>query len=104
MMSTVLFLTFFFMPESPRYHSVHGDAVSAKNVLIKFRVADRDLENDLQLWANEHPKNKSFLSAFKEDFGIRYAIPVFGVCIFEQLIGAMSILFYLQKILILTGK
>lgn len=92
------------MPESPRYLSVRGDAAVAKDILVKFKIADRDMDNDLQLWANEHPKDKGFLSAFKEDFGVRYVIPVFGLFIFEQLIGAISILFYMQKILRLTGK
>lgn len=64
---------------------------------------ERDVLSDLQLWTSSHYK-VSYSSVFKEHFGIIYAIPVFGLYIFEQLIGAVPILFYLEKIFELTGK
>lgn len=91
------------MPESPRYLSLKGYPNAAKEILLKFKTDDKDIENDLQLWINAHHK-KSYLSTFKEDFSITYALPIFGLYIFEQLIGAIPILFYLQKIFKLTGN
>lgn len=91
------------MPESPRYLSLQGKTDEAKQILEKFKNDDKDIENNMQLWTKFHHK-KSYLSAFKEDFGITYAIPCFGLVIFEQLIGAIPLLFYLHKILRLTGK
>lgn len=91
------------MPESPRYLSIRGNAKRANEILAKFETDDRGAQNDLQLWTSTHHK-VGYLSAFKEEFNIAYAIPVFGLYIFEQLIGAVSILFYLQKIFKLTGK
>lgn len=101
--STLLFITFFFMPESPRYLSIRGNAKRANEILVKFKTDDRAIQNDLQLWTSAHHKI-GYLSVFKEEFNIAYAIPVFGLYIFEQLIGAVPILFYLQKIFKLTGK
>ncbi|XP_055323915.1 uncharacterized protein LOC129578805 [Sitodiplosis mosellana] len=95
--SALLFITFFFMPESPRYLSIRGDAERANEILVKFKTDDRAVQNDLQLWTSAHHK-VGYLSAFKEEFNIAYAIPVFGLYIFEQLIGAVPILFYLQNI------
>lgn len=101
--SSGMFVTFFFMPESPRFLLLHGDADQAKEILLKFKSIDHDVEQDMQVWASGHHK-KGYLNAFKEDFGIKFAIPVFGVFMFDQLIGAVSILFYMRKILTLTGK
>lgn len=101
--SLLLFITFFFMPESPRYLSLQGDTTKAKEILANFKMDDRDLQNDLQLWASAHHK-AGCLSAFKEELRITFVIPVFGLYMFEQLIGAVPILFYLQKIFKLTGK
>lgn len=91
------------MPESPRYLSLHGDTTKAKEILMKFKTDDRDIQNHLQLWTSAHHKF-GHLSSFKVDFSVAYAIPVFGVHIFEQLIGAIPILFYLRKIFKLAGK
>lgn len=103
-MSIVLFITFFFMPESPRYLSLRGDTNTAQEILSKFKRDDRTVQNDLQLWTMSTHHKRGYLSTFKEDFGIAFAIPVFGLYIFEQLIGAIPILFYLQKIFQRTGK
>lgn len=92
------------MPESPRYLSLHGDTNTAKEILIKFKRDDRDVQNDLQLWSMSTHHKRGYLSTFKNDFGIAFAIPVFGLYIFEQLIGAIPILFYLRKVFQRTGK
>lgn len=89
------------MPESPRYLSCNGNTEAAKEILVKFKTDDQDIESDLQLWSTS--RQVGVLSTIKRDFSIAYAIPVFGLYIFEQLIGAMPILFYLQKIFKLTG-
>lgn len=91
------------MPESPRYLSMRGNTTAAKEILMKFKIDERDVQSDLQLWTSTHNK-VSYLTVFKEHFGITHAIPVFGLYIFEQLIGAVSILFYLHKIFNFTGK
>lgn len=91
------------MPESPRYLALRGQQDVAKGVLLKFKSIDKDTENELKIW-HEVDTKKGILYVFKEDFGIKYAIPLFGLFAFEQLIGAISILFFLQKILVLIGK
>lgn len=82
---------------------MRGDTTSAKAILANFKTDERDVQSDLQLWTSTHNK-ESYLTVFKEHFGITHAIPVFGLYIFEQLIGAIPILFYLQKIFKFTGK
>lgn len=89
------------MPESPRYLSLNGDTETAKEILVKFKTDDRDIENDLQLWSTSH--KVGILSTVKRDFSIAYVVSLFGLYIFEQLIGAVPILFYLRKIFKLTG-
>lgn len=93
------------MPESPRYLSVRGNLKCAREILMKFKMTnDHDIQKDLQLWTSlRHPVG--YLSAFKSyEFNIFHVIPVFGLHIFEQLIGVIPILFYLQKIFRLSGK
>lgn len=82
---------------------MRGNTTEAKEVLTQFKIDERDVQSDLQLWTKLHHKI-GYLSVFKEHFGIIYAIPVFGLYIFEQLIGAVPILFYLDKIFELTGE
>lgn len=82
---------------------MRGNTTAAKEILAKFKMDERDVQSDLQLWTSAHYK-MSYLSVFKEHFGIIHAIPVFGLYMFEQLIGAVPILFYLQKVFGLTGK
>lgn len=91
------------MPEAPRYVAMRGDTTSAKEILTKFKIDERDVQSDLQLWTSIQTK-VSYLTVFKEHFGAANAIPVFGLYIFEQLIGAIPILFYLHKIFNFTGK
>lgn len=94
------------MPESVRYLSLRGDTNTATEILIKFKRDARDVQTDLQLWtkSTHHQRGFLLLSAFKDGFGIRFAIPVVGLYVFEQLIGAMPILFYLRKIIMLTEE
>lgn len=102
--SAILFVVFLlFVPESPRYLSSKGEVDAAKSILLKFKSIDRDAENEMQMWSGAHHKNGIF-NALKQDLGMKHAVPLFGLFVFEQLIGAVSILFYLNKILTLTGK
>lgn len=102
--SALLFVLFLlFAPESPRFLASKGEIDEAKSILLKFKSIDRDVENEVQIWSGAHHKN-GILNGLKEDIGIKNAVPLFGLFMFEQLIGAVSILFYLNKILTLTGK
>lgn len=101
--SLSMLLTVLYMPESPRFLSMHGHQDVAKSVLLKFKSVDKDTEDDLKTWGDTNTK-KRLLDILKDGFGIKYAIPLFGLFAFEQLIGAISILFYIQKIFKLTGK
>lgn len=91
------------MPESPRYLSYHERTNEAMEILVSFKKDDHRVQSDLQLWSRAHHKT-GYMSVLKEDFGITYAIPVFGLFIFEQLIGAVPILFYLHKIFKRLGE
>lgn len=102
--SAMLFVVFLlFVPESPRFLSSKGEVDEAKSILLKFKSIDRDVENDMQIWSGAYHRNGIF-NALKQDLSIKQAVPLFGLFMFEQLIGAVSILFYLNKILTLTGK
>lgn len=101
--SSLLFIAFFIIPESPRFLSTRGNFDNAKTILLKFKSIDRDVESDVQVWSAAHHR-AGFKSAFQQDFQFSQAISLFGVFLFEQLIGAISILFYLNKILTLTGE
>lgn len=102
--SAILFvMCLLWVPESPRYLASKGEIDEAKSILLTFKSIDRDVENEMQIWSGAHHKN-GILNALKQDIGLKYAVPLFGLFMFEQLIGAVSILFYLNKILTLTGK
>lgn len=96
-------IAFSFMPESPRFLAAAKNVDAAKTVLMKFRVIDRDVESELMDWAAADHR-KGFKSAVKDKFRCRDAVPLFGVAALEQMIGAVAILFYFNKILALTGK
>lgn len=91
------------MPESPRFLCAKGREGDAKEVISKFKIIDRNVEFDLRTWSNVQTPS-ALLAPLRTDIGLRDLMPVFGIVIFEQLIGAVSILFYMQKILNLTSK
>lgn len=106
--SLISLVAIFFIPESPRYLLLYEKHEEAKMILFEHRSDDNDVQNDIQLWTNFHHK-KSYLTALKEDLRIlftwfSYFSPVFGLVMFEQLIGAVPMLFYLQKIFERTGE
>lgn len=98
-----LFAAFCFMPESPRFLCARGRENDSREVIGKFKTLDNHVEHDVRMWGSV-TKAGPLTAPFRSDIGLREFIPVFGIVIFEQLIGAVSILFYMQKILKLTGK
>lgn len=98
-----LFAAFCFMPESPRYLCAIGRDDDAKLTIEKFKIIDGTVEYDMRMWCNT-PKPAALSTPFRTDIGLRDLTPVFGIIVFEQLIGAVSIIFYMQKILNLTSK
>lgn len=91
------------MPESPRYLCATGRDDEAKETIKKFKTIDGCVEYDMRMWGNM-PRPTALATPFRSDIGLKDLMPVFGIVIFEQLIGAVSILFYMQKILNLTSK
>lgn len=90
------------MPESPRYLCIQDkNTAAAKEILARFRDIDNATEHNTRLWSNE--KNR-IRSIFNGTIRLRLLITVFGLIMFEQLIGAVSILFCMHKVLTLTRK
>lgn len=91
------------MPESPRYLCIQEKTIDdAKQIISRFRDIDsNDIKNNIKLWSNE--KNR-IRYIFNGTIGARLLITVFGLIIVEQLIGAISILFCMHKVLTLTRK
>lgn len=98
-----LFAAFWFMPESPRYLCAKGRENDAKTIIGKFKDIDNQVEYDIRMWSSVKEPTK-LTAPFRSDIGLKNLLPIFGIIIFEQLIGAVSILFYLQKILSFTSK
>lgn len=98
-------VTFFFMPESPRYLCTKDHINTAREIIAKFKEIDLDVEHSLKVWSHEdNVKSNSLMSIFNGSFGVRLLITVFGLILFEQLIGAIALFFYMHKVLTFTGK
>lgn len=97
------FIAFFFLPESPRFLMMNGNAAKARIIMLKFKSIDHDVENEMNVWLTSNHR-RSINKTIKEDLRVQDAFILFGIVTFEQLIGAISILFYFNKILALTGK
>lgn len=91
------------MPESPRYLCIEEKTIdNAKEIITRFNdIGNNDIEHKIRLWSNE--KN-TIRHIFNGTIGARLLITVFGLIIVEQLIGAISILFCMHKVLTLTRK
>lgn len=92
-------ITILFVPESLRYLTLQKKSHEVQTILSAFHRNCNDVENDLAIWTQQ-PHQISF--AFKAD--LSYVIPVFGLCIFEQMTGAVPMLFYFRQIFALIGE
>lgn len=95
-MASVLFLIgSIFIPESPEFLYSRGKQNEAKKILEKFYCKTNELENEVQKRIN---RQNSLLPA-KKLTKLSTFIPIIGMTILVQLIGGISIFFYLSSIL-----
>lgn len=100
----LLFIGFFFMPESPRYLCQTGREKLAKLILEKFRLTNEEIDTDIQKWMQQMEDPSTLKSAFRGSSNLILMLPVFGLHLFEKLIGVTVVFFYLNRILTLTGN
>lgn len=97
-------ISFAFLPESPRFLCFKRETNLARDIIAKFKNIDADIEEILRIWSQReqivemNPKKILFDGKLQP----KQLVTLFGLVIFEQLIGAISALFYMHKILNLT--
>lgn len=97
-------ISFAFLPESPRFLCFKRETNLARDIIAKFKNIDADIEEILRIWSQReqivemNPKKILFDGKLLP----KQLVTLFGLVIFEQLIGAISALFYMHKILNLT--
>jgi len=102
--SLIFMISFSFLPESPRFLCFKGETNLAREVIAKFNKIDGDIDEILRIWSQreEIVEKNSMTILFDGKLLPKQLVTLFGLVIFEQLIGAISALFYIHKILNLT--
>lgn len=102
--SLIFMISFSFLPESPRFLCFKRETNSARDIVAKFKDIDADVEETLRIWSQrEQIVDKNPVKVlFDGNLQPKQLVTLFGLVIFEQLIGAISALFYMHKILNLT--
>lgn len=93
------------MPESPRFLAAIGNEHVARDVIAKFKMIDDKTEKSIDLWKRHNKfREHGYAVMFNGTISARLILTLFGLVLFEQLLGAIAILFYMEKILALTRK
>lgn len=102
--SLIFMISFGFLPESPRYLCFKRETNSAREIVAKFKSVDADIEETLRIWSQREQiiETNPVKILFNGTLQRKQVVTLFGLVIFEQLIGAISALFYMHKILNLT--
>lgn len=102
--SLIFMISFAFLPESPRFLCFKGETNSAREIIAKFKNIDADIEETLRIWSQREQivEGKPIKLLFTEMLQPKQLVTLFGLVILEQIIGAISALFYMHKILNLT--
>lgn len=97
-------ISFGFLPESPRFLCFKRETNLARDIIAKFKNIDADIEEMLRVWSQREQivEQNSVKILFNGKLQPKQLVTLFGLVIFEQLIGAISALFYMHKILNLT--
>lgn len=104
--SLIFMISFGFLPESPRFLYYKGETDLAREIVAKFRTVDADIEDSLRVWSQREKiiDTNPMKMLFDGTLQLKQVVTLFGLVIFEQLTGAISILFCMHKILNLTHK
>lgn len=102
--SLIFMISFSFLPESPRFLCFKRETNLAREIIAKFKSVDADIEETLRIWSQreEIVEKNPVRILFDGKIQPKQLVTLFGLVIFEQLIGAISALFYMHKILNLT--
>lgn len=102
--SLIFMISFGFLPESPRFLCFKRETNSAREIVAKFKNVDADIEETLRIWSQREQiiETNPVKILFDGTLQLKQVVTLFGLVIFEQLIGAISALFYMHKILNLT--
>lgn len=106
MIASILFtIGFCLLPESPRFLAAIGKENAARDVIEKFKIIDDRTEKSIDLWKRHNKfKEHGYAVMFNGTISARLVLTLFGLVLLEQLLGAIAILFYMEKILALTSK
>lgn len=103
--SIVFTIGFCLLPESPRFLAAIGNENVARYVITKFKMIDDKTEKSIDLWKRHNKfRELGYSVMFNGTLSARLILTLFGLVLFEQLLGAIGILFYMEKILALTRK
>lgn len=95
--SVLLLFGILFMPESPRWLFVHGQADRAKEILSKLRKSQQEVEEEISDIQKAESEEKG---GFKELFEpwVRPALIAYvGLAFLQQFIGTNTIIYYAPK-------
>lgn len=78
----------------------------ARAALQMFKMIDDKTEKNIAIWANHDKiRQQGYAILFNGVISGRLTFTVLGLVFIEQLLGAVSLLFYMEKIIILnTGQ
>ncbi|KAJ6637842.1 Facilitated trehalose transporter Tret1 [Pseudolycoriella hygida] len=102
--SLIFMISFLNLPESPRFLCFKRETNLAREIIAKLRTIDANLEETLRIWSQREQivETNPVKILFDGKLQPNQLITLIGLVIFEQLIGAISALFYMHKILKLT--
>lgn len=102
--SLIFMISFGFLPESPRFLCFKRETNLAREIVAKFKSIDADIEENLRIWSQRDQivEKDPVKILFDGTLTPKQLVTLIGLVIFEQLIGAISALFYMHKILNLT--
>lgn len=100
---------FTFYPESPHTLVRNQKYVQARNILQDFMICDEGNDNEIickmQNWTVCEQRGDATLTVmFDSKTWVEKLVPVFGLVIFDSLLGMQAILFYLKPIVIAIGE
>lgn len=91
-------------PESPQTLINNGRYTDARRLLEKFMDDDDEIITKIQNWGIKKTQKYELKIVFKQKTWIEKLIPLFGLIIFDSLLGVTVMLFYLKPIIEATGK
>lgn len=101
--ATLFVINFCLLPESPRYLAYRGQTHDARAALQMFKLIDDKTEKTIATWAaHDTIHQQGYALLYNGTVSGRQTLTVLGLVCIEQLLGAVAMLFYMEKIIILN--